>query len=283
MKKIPIFLACLTFLLITAIAFGQGWKKLKGQHFIIYFLQDKEFAKQVLRRAEKDYERIAADLGYARNSDFWTWSNRVGIYIYADHASYVKGSNQPEWSQGVADYTNRKIISYSESADFLDSILPHEMAHLIFRDFVGFKGEIPLWMDEGVAQWEEVINRQGIMASAREYLRKGTLLTLEDLISLDVRLISDTEKLHLCTTSLGGKMNFIIIDGKNLIELFYLESAALVGFLIERYGGNSFTDFCRQLRDGKNLEEALSFVYSVHLRSLEELQEEWVQYLEEGF
>lgn len=263
------------------LSLAQEWQELKGDHFIVYFVQDKVFANKVLRKAEKDYERIAADLGYARYSNFWTWANRVGIYIYPDHASYVGGSGEAEWSEGMADYEKKEIASYSGSEGFLISVLPHEIAHLIFRDFVGFEGEVPLWLDEGVAQWEEEINRDRIKKAVRGCFKKRALLSLKDMMNLDVRLIKDTDKLHLRTTSIEGKHSFIILDGENLINLYYLQAASLVGFLIERYGTDKFTNFCRELRDGESLKQALCSAYTTYLCSIEELEEKWMQYLKE--
>ena len=269
--------------LIATVLVAQDWQELKGEHFIVYFTQDKEeeFVKGVLRKAERDYVRIATDLGYARYEDFWTWDSRVKIYIYPDHASYLKYSNQPDWSEGMADYVAKSILSYSGSQNFLISILPHEMAHLIFRDFVGFKGEIPLWLDEGVAQWEEEVSRYRIKSRIREFLDKKSLLSLNDMMKLDIRLIEGTHKLHLCSTSMDGKPGFLILDGNNLVDLYYLQAASLVGFLIEQYGANRFTELCRQLRDGKDLEDALRFAYPTKLRSIDELEDKWLQYLRE--
>lgn len=273
----------LTFvMLLTATTlFAQDWQELKGEHFVVYFIQDKAFARKVLHRAEKNYERIASDLGYARYSNFWTWSNRVRVYICLDHASYLKESGQPEWSEGMADYGNKKIVSYLGSDKFLDSVLPHEIAHLIFRDFVGFKGEVPLWLDEGVAQWEEELKRDWINNTARQYLKKETLLSLKDMMKLDIRLVKGTDSIHLHTTSIDGHRGFMILDGKNLVNLYYLQAASLVGFLIERYGADKFTEFCRQLRDGAMIEDALGSTYSTHLLNIEDLERRWIEYLKQ--
>jgi hypothetical protein len=54
-----------------------------------------------------------------------------------------------------------------------------------------------------------------------------------------------------------------------------------VGFLIEKYGSTSFADFCRQLRDGKSMEEAIKFAYSTHMKGLSEMEDKWRKYLEE--
>jgi hypothetical protein len=64
-----------------------------------------------------------------------------------------------------------------------------------------------------------------------------------------------------------------------LVELFYLQSVSIVDFLIEKYGTRKFTTFCRNIRDAKTLNEALSRTY--RLDDIEELEEEWVKYIRE--
>jgi hypothetical protein len=94
---------------------AEDWIELKSEHFIIMAHDASVPSEDILYAAEKYYQRIASDLGYPRTSNFWTWANRVKIFIYADKASYLKGSGQPEWSEGAADYTAKQIISYQGS------------------------------------------------------------------------------------------------------------------------------------------------------------------------
>ena len=248
------------FLFCGVLSLAQDWQELKSEHFIIYFTQDEKFAKDVLDKAEVYYRDIASDLGYSRYSEFWTWDKRVKIYIHPDQPSFLKATGQPDWSQGMADYQNKQIVSYAWSKGFLESLLPHEMAHLIFRDFVGFKGEVPLWLDEGVAQWAEKAKRQTVKAMVRQLLKQEAMLSLKDMMSLGLRNIAQS-----------GRVN-----------AFYAQAASLVNFMIEKYGSGSFTDFCRNLRDAKTLEEALSSAYPTGMRNLAELEEKWKKYLEEG-
>ncbi len=255
-KRIYLLSIVIVFISFTT-SLAQGWQELKGEHFIAYFTQEQKFAKEALDSAEVYYQRIAFDLGYPRYNDFWLWDKRVKIYIYADHATYIKATGHPEWSEGMADYRNKQIASFTGSRGFLESILPHEVAHLIFRDFVGFEGEIPLWLDEGVAQWSEQPKRKNIKLTAKEFYKKESLLSIEDMMKLDIRNVKD----------------------KNLVSTYYLQSVSLVGFLIERYGSDRFAQFCRQLRDGKTLVEALKFAYPTDIRSFQDLEVEWRKYL----
>ena len=268
------FFACAT------ASFAQDWQKSSGDHFLVYFIQDESFAKEISYRAENYYVQIASDLGYPRYSEFWTWDKRVKIYIYPDRASYLKASNQPTWSQGMADYTNKQILSYAHSQEFVDSILPHEIAHLIFRDFVGFKGGVPVWLDEGVAQWAELRKRKIVKAVSKDLLAGGSLFSVADMVNLDIRKVAegDTIEIHSIRDKEKNR-KLLSLDGGIVVRTYYIEAVSLVEFLINRFGGTAFTDFCRQLRDGKGLEEALRFAYSTRINSIEELENMWLEYL----
>ncbi|KPK96489.1 MAG: hypothetical protein AMJ95_13985 [Omnitrophica WOR_2 bacterium SM23_72] len=262
-------------------AFQESWKEVVGDHFFIYYTGEDRFARDVLAKAEVYYGRIATDLGYPRYSEFWTWEKRVKIYIYPNHEAYIKATGQPRWSQGMADYRKKEIISYAWSKGFLESLLPHEMAHLIFRDFVGFKGEIPLWLDEGVAQWAEEARRPQMKRAAKDVYERDCLLSIQDMMRLDLETLGKTDRIYIRSSrTKTGEPGVLFLSADELINTYYLQSVSLVGFLIEILGSYSFADFCRQLRDGKRLEEALRFAYPTKIRNLQELEKEWRKYLD---
>ncbi len=259
------------------------WHELGGDHFRVYYTGEENFAKEVLNKAEGYYNRIASDLDYPRYSEFWTWDKRVKIYIYPDRDSFLKATNQPQWSEGMADYKNKQIISYAWGEGFVDSLLPHEMAHLIFRDFVGFKGEVPVWLDEGVAQWAEPLKREKVKAVSKALLNSVKLFSVADMVNLDIRRVSgnSTVRIHSIPGK-DGKRAGLFVKGDDVVQTYYIEAVSLVAFLIEHYGAQSFTEFCRQLRDGKRLEEALRMAYPGHLSGVEELERFWLEYLDAG-
>ena len=281
-KSIKIFCLAIFLFCSCSISFALDWQELKSEHFIVYFIGDEKFAQEVLDKAEVYYQRIAYELGYPRYSNFWTWDRRVKIYIYKEKDEFLKATSQPKWSEGMADYTNKQIVSYGWAKGFVESLLPHEMAHLIFRDFVGFKGEVPLWLDEGVAQWAEEQKRKDYKAMSKYYLKKETLLVLDVMMTLDIRQVKENDKIHMrLIHSKDGQEGVLFLGGEELVNVYYLQAVSIVGFLIEKYGSDSFAIFCRQLRDGKSMEESLRFAYPLYIRSLKELQERWVTYLEE--
>lgn len=290
----------LFFFLVFAVpgfSLAEQWQEVKGDHFIIRYLASTvrpgtaeypgeigRFAGDVAVRAEGYYRRIAGDLGYSRSSEFWTWDKRVKIIIYPDHGAYIASSGHPEWSHGMADYGNKEISSYAFSRDFLDSILPHELAHLIFRDFVGFKGEVPRWLDEGVAQWEEEAKREQAKLIVGELYAKGALFSVVEMMKINLNAVKKTDGLYIRSIiTRKGSRNVLFLTGDNIVNTYYVQSVSLVGFLIERYGAGDFAHFCRQLRDGKSLEDALGTVYPLTIRNLEEFEEEWRTYLIEKY
>ncbi|OIO37162.1 MAG: hypothetical protein AUJ72_05090 [Candidatus Omnitrophica bacterium CG1_02_46_14] len=253
------FIACVTFK--TFFVYADDWKEEKGDHFIVYYQGDQKFPKDVSRQSEVYYNQIANDIGYPRYSNFWQWDNRVKIYVYPSKTEFQKASNQPEWSNGMADYTAKRILTYSWSKGFLDGLLPHEITHLVFRDFVGFKGQVPLWIDEGVAQWEEPKKRAMAGAAAYYLIQQQKVIPVGDLTVMNnLRNKSDEE-----------------------VQSFYMQSVSLIDYLIKNYGAQSFTALCRQLRDGKKLNEALSFSYSTVIKDIDQLQDKWMRSVMEEF
>jgi hypothetical protein len=229
---------------------------LRSEHFFVFYLEDAAFAREVLVQAERYYQAIASDLGYSRYDGFWQWENRAKIYIYRNQAEFLAATGKSPWIHGTAFYDKREIVSYKWDQGFLDMLLPHELSHLIFRDFVGFKGEVPLWLDEGVAQWEETRKRAWALSVVKNLIARKEYIPLRELTRID----SSSDK----DPALSAKL--------------YAQAASLVGYLIEKYGATRFVAFCRELRDGKNMDAALSFVYTDTVPDMETLEKKWSQH-----
>ena len=296
MKKLCVYSLAVMALCAACPAYAVRWEEVKSEHFILYHEPLREtgdtaeqreakrvFLKDVLEKAEDYYKVIAADLGYPRYSEFWTWEKRVKVYIYPDREQFLKDTREPAWSHGMADYHRKAVYGYSLSANFLESILPHEIAHLVFRDFVGFKGEIPLWLDEGVAQWEEKLDKTAIKEKIAELYGNDALLSITDMMNLDIRSIKSNDRIYIrmVPTSMDTK-TVLFLDARSLVNTYYLQSSAMVGFLIERFGSTEFANFCRQLRDGKSVEQSLIDTYPAHIKGLDDFERQWRRYIVAG-
>jgi hypothetical protein len=258
----------------------ENWYERKGTHFVIFYPRgSQDFAKQVLRKAESDYNNIADFLQYARRSGFWIWDNRVKIYLYPDRDSYLQETLAPAWSNGQACYKDKTISSYVDSQDFVDSVLPHEMAHLIFRDFVGFHERIPLWLDTGIAQWAVVATRSQKHKLVKQYADAGMLIPIEEMMTIQVEKYRGSTRTYVQPAIGREGYTVILVPANKLVDLYYLQSVSIVGFLIEKFGPDRFAVFCRELRDLKTMDEALGSTYSNLVEDMAALERLWLEYL----
>ncbi len=233
----------------------EKWKESRSSHFLIYYNQAPEdFVKNVALSAEEEYETIAQNLGFTRYEG-WTWDQRAQIYIYDDQEHYM-GARNISWSHGMALVKEKVIRTFPTAAGFFDSILPHELGHIIFREFVGYKSKIPLWLDEGVAMYQEKAKRWGANKLVTKALADGKFLPLKELSQI---ILSDN-------------------SDQATVELFYAEAASIVYFMMTELGDYRFVNFCRQLKEGCRLDDAIHRAYA-RFENMNDLNDAWVKYL----
>ena len=203
-------------------------------------------------KAEDYYNSIVDGLGF-RRFDFWSWDNRAKIYLYRNAEDYHRDPHRVSWSGAEVSVTNKTIASFFGQDGFIDSILPHEMGHIIFREFVSTKINLPLCIDEGVACSQEESQLPSRMQFARELVLRNNYLPFSKLFN-----INETNKIILP-------------------QLFYSQSASIIVFLLQEYGKDNFLEFSRKLRDGEEWQNALLKVY--RFSSLDELEESWKNFM----
>ena len=235
---------------------AKDWNLYRTRHFIIYY--DKaplDFVKNVEDMAEYHFESITRSLGFPRYKS-WSFDERAKIYIFNNQDDYVEHGSAMSWSHGAASPRNRVIKTFPTSHGFFDSTLPHELGHIIFREFVGHDVLLPVWFEEGIAIYQEQARRFGSHNVVREAIREERFIPLNELTY---------NKLYRNKNS-------------SEITLFYAESASIINYLISEHGQQRFKWLCERLRDGKSFEAALVSVYP-RFRSLEDLAEAWEDFL----
>lgn len=238
---------------------GQRWNVEKSTHFIVYYKNaPHDFIRQVVDTSEGYYEKIASDLGFNR-FDFWLWDNRAKIYIYDTNADYQSGTGQPAWSAGSASPREKIIATFPYAQGFFESVLAHEMGHIVFREVVGFDNKaLPLWLDEGAASYQEKEKYYDADELVLKSMSDGSFVSLE-------RLANFGEQFSMPAKDAG---------------LFYAESFSVVNFLVSQFGKDKFVLFCRELKEKKNLNKALDSAYA--FKDIHKLQEAWKEYLRNG-
>jgi len=228
------------------------WQTKKSQHFVIYYQETTDdFVSELVVSAENYYNSIVDELGF-RRMDFWSWDDRAKIYLFNNSADYLNDTGSAAWSGAQVSVKRRTIKTFIGQQTFFDSILPHELTHIIFREFVGFKTELPLWLDEGIACSQEKSSLVSRMEAARDMVKRDSYLKFDKLFE---------------------------IYNSNLIvpNVFYSESASIVVFLLKKYDQELFLDFSRKLRDGVEWKTALLSTY--HFSNFEEMESAWKDFM----
>lgn len=238
---------------------SEKWKTVKSTHFIAYYNNaDGSFLNKVVEKSEEYYNQIADTLGF-RRYNFWLWDNRAKIYIYDNADQYQLATGQPSWSAGAAISKEKIIYTFPNEKGFLQTILPHELGHIIFREFVGFDNYvIPLWLDEGVASYQEAGRRITAEMLVKQAIKDNRLMSLQDL----------------------SAFNVLSLKNREAVNIFYAEAFSIVDYLIKKFGSDKFVLFCQVIRDKKNLEEAIRYTYSFN--DLKEFDAAWQKYLREN-
>lgn len=249
------FFLLFLFFPVVALAAKGDWQLLKSTHFFIYYKNaPQSTVDRLAQAAESCYNNITDELGFNR-FNFWTWDNRARIYIFDTQQDYRKDTGAPDWSAGQAVVANKLIKTFATASGFLNNILPHELAHIIFREMVGFNNPaVPLWLEEGVASYQGE-NIYSVKAKLADKIRNGSFIPLSEL----------------------SRLGLSKSDDKTRAALFYAEAYSLVKYLISEFGRDRFVFFCQSLRDSRNLAAALSKAYS--FSSMTDFQEGWKAYI----
>jgi hypothetical protein len=209
--------------LFAAMAYSleKEWDQFIDPDFIVYYRNvPPDFVQTVLESAREESKNILENLGSSRFQS-WAGNQRVLIYIYDDEEDYIKHGKQVSWSHGAAWARQKIIRTYPSAHGFFDSILPHELGHIIFREVIGVYTEVPLWFEEGVAMYQEKAKRLGAHQMVKEAIKNGQFIPLSKL--KDMQLYKSTDE--------------------KSVGLFYAESASLVYFMITELGQERFYFF----------------------------------------
>ena len=217
-----------------------SWNEYKSTHFIIYSHPSisNKYVREFTRTCERYYNLITERLGFNR-FDFWLWEDRAKIFIYKSREEYLKETQRSEWSAASVHIRKNFINTFYFEEDFFDTILPHELTHIILREFIGLKTKAPLWFDEGVACANEEGSYLIYLLVTKGFAEKGICMS-----------VSQMER---------------ITGAKELVvpSVFYPTAASLVIFLLENYKKRYFVEFCRELREGNTFYGAMNKVYGI--------------------
>jgi len=214
----------------------------QGSEMSLFWYEGSDsFARELMDTCEEGLARLTQDIG--------TYPERsINIYIYASDND-LKGAMifPQEWTGGVA-FTAFSTIAIGISPSELDwgkRVLVHELTHLVVHQatFSPY-GQLPLWLDEGLAMY----NEGELDPVLRSYLEEAILE--DELISVR----------SLCSP-------FSAYSEK--ASLSYAQSYSLVEYLLDNYGQDSMLDLLTIFKQGSTYDEALTEVYGFDIDGLD--------------
>jgi hypothetical protein len=130
-----------------------NWKIYQTDHFNIYFYPELEsHLQRVAGYAENAYARVSADLKY-------DLADRIPLFLFKTQSEFQEQNVAGELPEGVLAFAeperNRMVLPIDEPPDQLYRLITHELTHVFEFEIVprGLAGGLPLWMDEGLANY----------------------------------------------------------------------------------------------------------------------------------
>jgi len=223
------------------------WKSLTstvpqgGELSLFWYEGGDSFARELMDTCEEGLARLTQDIG--------TYPERpIKIYIYASTSDLLGAMIFPqEWTGGVA-FTAFSTIAIGIPPSELDwgkRALLHELTHLVVHQAIFSPyGRIPIWLDEGLAMY----NEGELDPVFRSYLQEAILADkLISVRSLCSPFSAETEKACLS----------------------YAQSYSLVEYLLDNYGQDRMLELLTILKQGSTYDEALTEVYGFDIDGLD--------------
>ena len=256
------------FFLIVSVSLGQfgqnivqyddfNWNFIQSKHFDIYYYSyGKKHAEYVALESEKAYINISSKLN-------WELKQRVSIIVYNSHNDFqqtnVIDSYLFEGIGGVTElYKNRIVIPFDGSNKEFKHVIHHELVHAFINDYIyegnfqnlvsnRIKAYIPLWMNEGLA----------------EYL-SGEWDTNSDMWMRDL--------------AINGE---ILPQIPQLVGyMAYRGGQSVWNFITEKWGEESIAEIFYQIKSNDNVEKGLKNTLGVDIKRL---TEQWHTYLKKEY
>jgi len=223
------------------------WRSLTGtahqgsELTLFWYEGEDSFARELMDVCEEGLARLTQDIG--------TYPERpIKIYIYAS-TSDLKGAMifPQEWTGGVA-FTAFGIIAIGippSNIDWGKGALVHELTHLVVHQatFSPY-GQLPLWLDEGLAMYNEGELEPVYRSCLQEAILEDELISVRSLCS-----------------------PFSAYTEKALLS--YAQSYSLVEYLLDNYGQDRMLELLTILKQGSTYDEALTEVYSFDIDGLD--------------
>lgn len=139
---------------------------------------DEEMTQALHTGVEEALKTITKNLGMGPKEPMTLW-------IYQDRKAFQSAlpPDTEEWVGGIAfPDTNQGMFVVEDPKDStLIRDMPHEMTHLILHQIANAKLEVPRWLDEGLATYNQQYHEGEMSFQLQEAMKKHSILRLGDI------------------------------------------------------------------------------------------------------
>jgi len=158
------------------------------EHFVVH-TRNAKLAKVIATEAELALNRICGDILAGQ-----AYPHSVRINVWPDHDTYLaNAADAPEWAGGnftfsVKDGLVTRQIDLTQrdtegsfAVIMVDRVLPHEMCHLVLREYFG-DAACPLFLNEGLAMMAEYAPETRRLELAGHAIAGKARISLQELL-----------------------------------------------------------------------------------------------------
>ena len=231
----------------------QKQQQYEDEHFIIRYRRNESLEGSQIREYLKDaYRAISQDFGHYPKY-------KIPAVLYDREEYQTLMGAVPHWSGALFDGKIRLPIYLTEgmgtqeqinfyNAKGLNKLIYHELTHAFVLDLSQLK--CPVWLNEGLAQYEENKISPIDLSLLRQAVRNNTLISVDELLFRDVSKMTDQQE----------------------AILYYLESFSLVSYILKDGRMYHMKQLLIELGKGTNFVQA----YEKHFgRSFQEVTSNW--------
>jgi len=254
--RIPLFLLIsIAILLFTAVSLSS--EILSSSYLFITFHKDeRKVAEKILSQFSEIVESVNREVGFYPDSSFVPIESglqRTGIsgkvklilcHSKKDFKEYIlRFKDLPEKSEAFAIPQKAVIIirnprDMEVNTDFFQ-VLTHEYNHILLHT-IAADVNIPLWFDEGFAQY---FAKQWDIRREFIFVRNGIIGNLLDL----------------------NAYNYRYPEFQDQVEIFYLQSYYTIKYLINRFSKEKFQDFLEALQESTDFKKTFFDIFQIPL------------------
>lgn len=229
-------------------AVPMGFNVAKTAYFLIY-----RQAKPITDTLKEKFNMLRSAL----MNDLMPFSvmrkgERMLIVYFSNREDYTSYTNRPFWSGACSDLI-RRTIYLMESPVVLPYAL-HEMTHIYFDSFFEPKPS-PLWLSEGVA----------VGAQRKQFPQ-------------ETAWVDDTlQNHHTSFEHLDDLFATITLENfsNDEAKLWYTQSFSVVDYLKKTRTSQEFYNFCKYIKEGNKLNQALFKAYGMPFFDISSLEYVW--------